>query len=85
MAVAVTQRLYVWQVDFEAAFLNSTTKEEIWMEQPAGHEVPGREREKCRLKKTIYGMMQGGHDWAKTLGVTYDKLGYTTSRANPCV
>ncbi len=29
--------------------------------------------------------MQGGHDWFETLGKTYDDLGYTTSRADPCV
>ena len=29
--------------------------------------------------------MQGGHDWYETLARTYDKLGYTTSRADPCV
>ncbi len=84
-AVAVAERLHIWLIDFEAAFLNSDTTEEIWMDQPSGYEVEGREGEKCRLKKTIYGTMQGGHDWAGTLNGTYDELGYTTSRADPCV
>ena len=34
---------------------------------------------------TIYGTMQGGHDWYKTLSKTYDNLGYITSCADPCV
>ncbi len=84
-AVAVTQGLYVWQIDFEAAFLNSNTRKEIWMDQLKGYEVKGHKGEKCRLKKTIYGTMQGGHDWAETLGGTYDQLGYNTSRADPCI
>ena len=29
--------------------------------------------------------MQGGHDWYETLCCTYNELGYTTSRADPCV
>ena len=29
--------------------------------------------------------MQGAHDWYKTLGKTYNDLGYKTSRADPCV
>ena len=29
--------------------------------------------------------MQGAHDWYETLATTYDKLGYITSRADPCV
>ena len=29
--------------------------------------------------------MQGGHDWYETLASTYDKLGYITSQADPCI
>jgi len=29
--------------------------------------------------------MQGTHDWYETLTVTYNKLGYGMSRADPCV
>ena len=29
--------------------------------------------------------MQGAHDWYETLATTYDKLGYTTSWADPCI
>jgi hypothetical protein len=37
------------------------------------------------LKKTIYGTMQGGRDWAETLATMYNELGYSASRADPCV
>ena len=37
------------------------------------------------IPDTIYGTMQGAHDWYETLLGTYNKLGYTTSRADPCV
>jgi hypothetical protein len=84
-AIAAQRNLHLWQVDFEAAYLNSETKEEIYMEQPRGYEVPGKEGWACRLKKTIYGTMQGGRDWAVTLGKTYNDLGYVSSRADPCV
>jgi hypothetical protein len=30
-------------------------------------------------------MMQGTHDWYETLTETYNKLGYITSHADPCV
>ncbi len=33
----------------------------------------------------IYGTMQGAHDLYKMLMNIYNKLGYTTSRADPCV
>jgi hypothetical protein len=84
-AIAAKKNLHLWQIDFEAAYLNSETKEEIYMEQPRGYEVPGKEGLACRLKKTIYGTMQGGRDWAETLRTTYEDLGYVASRADPCV
>ncbi|KAF7372247.1 Gag-Pol polyprotein [Mycena venus] len=84
-AIAAKQNLHLWQIDFEAAYLNSETKEEIYMEQPQGYEVPGKEHWACQLKKTIYGTMQGRRDWAETLGRTYDDLGYVASKADPCV
>jgi len=39
----------------------------------------------CKLVHTIYGTMQGAHDWYETLMETYKKLRYTTSRADPCI
>ena len=84
-AVAAKFNLKLWRIDFVGAYLNSLTKEDIYMKQPEGFVEPGKENHACKLIHTIYGTMQGGHDWFETLGATYDDLGYTTSRADPCV
>jgi hypothetical protein len=55
------------------------------MKQPEGFIEPGYEDYACKLVHTIYGTMQGGHDWYETLSKTYRNLGYNTSRADPCV
>ena len=55
------------------------------MKQPEGFVQPSFEDYVCKLVHTIYGTMQGAHDWYETLTNTYEKLGYTTSRADPCV
>jgi hypothetical protein len=55
------------------------------MKQPEGFVQPGFEDHVCKLVHTIYGTMQGAHNWYETLMNTYDKLGYTTSWADPCV
>ena len=55
------------------------------MKQPEGFIEPGYEDYVCKLVHTIYGTMQGAHDWYETLSKTYNDLGYTTSRADPCV
>src|ERR1700678_1515334 len=84
-ALSAQFNLKLWHIDFVGAYLNSLTKEDIYMKQPEGFIEPGYEEYVCKLVHTIYGTMQGGHDWYETLGKTYNDLGYTTSRADPCV
>ena len=84
-AIAAKLDLKLWRINFVGAYLNSLTKEDIYMKQPEGFVQPGFEDHVCKLVHTIYGTMQGAHDWYETLTNTYDKLGYTTSRADPCV
>ena len=84
-AIAAKHDLKLWRIDFVGAYLNSLTKEDIYMKQPEGFIEPGYDDYVCKLVHTIYRTMQGGHDWYETLGGTYDKLGYKTSRADPCV
>ena len=84
-ALAAKYNLQLWRIDFVGAYLNSLTKEDIYMKQPEGFVELGFPDHVCKLVHTIYGTMQGGHDWYNTLSATYDDLGYTTSRADPCV
>ena len=55
------------------------------MKQQEGFIEPGYEDYVCKLVHTIYGTMQGAHDWYETLSKMYSDLGYTTSRADLCV
>ena len=77
--------LKLWRIDFVGAYLNSLTKEDIYMKQPEGFIEVGYEDYVCKLVHTIYGTMQGGHDWYKTVSKTFNDLGYTTSQVEPCV
>ncbi len=84
-AIATKYDLKLWWIDFIGAYLNSLIKADIYIKQPEGFVEPGFEDYVCKLVHTIYGTMQGAHDWYETLMETYNKLGYTTSRADPCV
>jgi hypothetical protein len=84
-AIAAKLDLRLWRIDFVGAYLNSLTKEDIYMKQPEGFVETGLEDHVCKLVHTIYGTMQGAHDWYETLTDTYNKLGYISSRADPCV
>ena len=48
------------QFDIKSAYLHGVIQEEVWVDQPEGFEVPGKENLPLRLKKTLYGTKQGG-------------------------
>ena len=46
------------QLDMKTAFLHVELEEEIYMDQPEGFIVPGKENFVCKLKKYLYGLKQ---------------------------
>jgi hypothetical protein len=42
------------QLDLKTAFLHGDLEEDIYMDEPEGFFVPGKEDYVCRLKKTLY-------------------------------
>jgi hypothetical protein len=85
-AIATSLGLRLWQVDFVSAFLNSDNTFKVYMEQPPGFEEGGDDDDHVwLLLKTLYGTMQGAHDWARNLECAYEGHGYYTSKADPQV
>ena len=53
--------LHDWELealDVKTAFLFGELEEEIYMDQPEGYVVKGKEFKVCRLWKAIYGLKQ---------------------------
>ncbi|GKB01170.1 retrovirus-related pol polyprotein from transposon TNT 1-94, partial [Tanacetum coccineum] len=50
--------LELHQMDVKTVFLNGNLKEEVYMEQPEGFSIDGKEKMVCKLKKLIYGLKQ---------------------------
>jgi len=46
----------IHQMDMKTTFLNGLIKEEVYIEQPQGFEVHGRDSHVCSLKKALYGL-----------------------------
>jgi len=78
LAIVASTGLHLWQLDFVAAYLNSDIDFDVYMEQPKGFAEGGGDMV-WKLWKTLYGTMQEGHDWFKTLSHTYQDLGYKQS------
>jgi hypothetical protein len=54
IAFAVGWKLH--QMDVKTAFLNGVIEEEVYIEQPQGFVIHGKESHVCRLKKVLYGL-----------------------------
>ncbi|KAL6191957.1 hypothetical protein ACLB2K_038346 [Fragaria x ananassa] len=54
LGIAASMDLEVEQLDVKTAFLHGDLEDEIYMEQPEGFEVEGKEHMVCKLKKSLY-------------------------------
>ncbi|GKF18320.1 putative RNA-directed DNA polymerase [Tanacetum coccineum] len=52
-------------MDVKTAFLHGDLDKEIYMEQPEGFQVKGKEDYVCRLQKSLYGLKQAPRQWYK--------------------
>ena len=46
------------QLDVKTVFLHSDLEEEIYMSQPEGFNIAGKENWVCKLNKSLYGLKQ---------------------------
>jgi hypothetical protein len=56
MTLVAHYDLQLHQMDVTTAFLNGDLKENVYMAQPEGFVVEGKEHMGCKLKKSIYGL-----------------------------
>ena len=63
MALVAHFDLELHQMDVKTAFLNGDLNEDVYMTQPEGFVVEGKEHLACRLKKSIYGLKQASRQW----------------------
>ena len=85
LGMAASMDLEVEQLDVKTAFLHGDLEEEIYMEQPEGFEVEGKEHMVCKLKKSLYGLKQAPRQWYKKFDSFMVGHGYKRTDADPCV
>ena len=56
LAMVAMKELELYQLDMKTTFLHGELEEEIYMSQPEGFEVDGKEIHWCHLKKSLYGL-----------------------------
>ena len=85
IALATQKNLLLNQMDVTTAFLNGILEEEVYMKQPEGFVVKGKEKMVCRLNKSIYGLKQSPRCWNAVLHEHLCKIGFTQSTSDPCI
>jgi hypothetical protein len=56
LSLVAVEYLHLEQLDVKTTFLHGDLEEEIYMQQPQGYEIKGKENLVCRLKKRLCGI-----------------------------
>jgi hypothetical protein len=67
LAMATNRGWEVHQLDVKSAFLHGELQEEMYVQQPKGYAVKGKEHCVLRLSKALYGLKQAPRSWNVTL------------------
>ena len=67
MAIRTQHRMKTRQIDWKGAYLNAIIDHDVYVRQPVGMVVPGKEVMVCKLNKAVYGTCQAGHLWNNML------------------
>jgi hypothetical protein len=63
MVLVTHYDLELHQMDVKTTFLNGDLLENVYMAQPKGFAVKGKEHMGCHLRKCIYGLKQASRQW----------------------
>jgi hypothetical protein len=85
MALVEHFGLELHQMDVKTAFLNGDFEENVYMKQPKGFVVNGKEHMGCRLKKSIYGLKQASRQWNLKFDDTIKRFGFEPNIEDNCV
>ena len=75
----------VHQMDVNTAFLYSSLAEEVYVEQPKGLEIPGKENWVCKLNCALHGLKQSPPAWFSLIAPTLVNFDFQQCEADPCI
>jgi len=83
IAIAVQKNFKIFQLDINAAYLNTDLSEDIYMRPPQGH--PLYNKVYFKLNKALYGLNQDGREWNEKLDSTLLEMKFRRLNSEPCV
>ena len=88
LAIAAHENWEVLQLDVQAAFLNASVQEEVYVKTPPGYgsvDAATGLPQVMRLKKSLYGLRQSPRNWFNTINDSLQDMGFTPTTSDPCV
>ena len=76
MALVAHFDLELHQMNVKTTFLNGSLEEEVYMDQPEGFIIDGKENKVCLLKRSIYGLKQASRQWYLKFHDTINAFGF---------
>nr|GFB44173.1 putative retrovirus-related Pol polyprotein from transposon TNT 1-94 [Tanacetum cinerariifolium] len=84
LSIVAAEGLHLEQLDVKTAFLHSNLDEDIYMTQPDGFQVKGKENLVCKLKKSLYGLKQAPRQWYLKFDNFMGRIGYKRCDNDHC-
>ena len=72
-------------MDVNTAFLYSSLNETVYVEQPEGFVVPGKEDYVCQLQKALYGLKPSPGSWFHVIAKVLVDFDFKQSESDPCI
>jgi hypothetical protein len=85
MALVAHYDLELHQMDVKTVFLNGDLEKNVYMTQPKGFIVEGKQSMVCRLKKSIYGLKQALRQWYLKFDRTIRNFGFKDNVEDNCI
>ena len=85
MALVAHYDLELHQMDVKTTFLNEDLEENVYIAQPNGFVMEGKERMGCRLNKSIYRLKQASRQWYLKFDQTIKNFGFKENIEDNCV
>ncbi|KAL8104982.1 hypothetical protein AgCh_028950 [Apium graveolens] len=84
LSIVAAEELHLEQLDVKTVFLHGDLEDDIYMVQPEGFQVAGKENLVCKLIKSLYGLKQAPRQWYLKFDSFMMKNGYTRSVMDHC-
>jgi hypothetical protein len=83
ISLAAHKKWSIHHMDVKSSFLNGYLEEEVFVEQPQGFEVQGKEHQVYKLKKALYGLKQAPRTWYARIDGYFQESGFNRSKSEP--